>query len=154
MPLWKDQTWPRNQDKSASGKSGAVHETRLPSLELSKSEWLNVSASVFTNANPNLTKNPQLPSVDDPRRIQVAVTTLISDLNAAPTPTAPIEETAAAFRAQLSEVIREIGRYDATPEATTRIVQASNIAAKVGQAHKVAIEDYLGSAVSRLLGAF
>ena len=24
MPLWKDQTWPRNQDKSASGKSGAV----------------------------------------------------------------------------------------------------------------------------------
>ena len=26
MPLWKDQTWPRNQDKSASGKSGAVHQ--------------------------------------------------------------------------------------------------------------------------------
>ena len=23
--LWKDQTWPRNQDKSASGKPGAVH---------------------------------------------------------------------------------------------------------------------------------
>lgn len=129
-------------------------EARLPELEKSRDNWITVSASVFTSANPNLNESPELPSTEEVRRIQEVATALISDLSTVPTPTARIEETAGAFRASLSEVIREIGRYDATPEATTRIVQASQIAADVGEDHRSAIEDYLGSTVRRLFGAF
>tara|TARA_R110002072_G_scaffold13130_1_gene55484 strand:+ start:37 stop:351 length:315 start_codon:yes stop_codon:yes gene_type:complete len=34
MLLWKDQIWPRNQDKSASGKQGAVHMSWQTVMEL------------------------------------------------------------------------------------------------------------------------
>ena len=128
-------------------------EARLPELEESRGNWVSTSASVFTGANPNLNESSELPSTDEVRRIQEAATALISALGTVPTPTARIEETAGAFRAGLSEVIREIGRYDATPEATTRIVQASQIAADVGETHRSAIENYLGSTVRRLFGA-
>jgi hypothetical protein len=129
-------------------------EQRLPELEENRDEWLSVSATIFTDANPNLSQNPELPSIEDVRNIQETVTALISYLNSVPTPTGPIEQTTTAFRASLSEVIREIGRYDATAEATTRIVQASNIAARVGGYHRAAVEDYLGSTYHRLIGSF
>lgn len=128
-------------------------EARLPELEESRSQWLSVSASVFTDANPNLSESPELPSIEDVRRIQETITALISDLSTVPTPTAPIEETTTAFKTRLSEVVREIGRYDATAEATARMVQASQMAAEVGEAHRSAVEDYLGSTVRRLFGA-
>lgn len=128
-------------------------EARLPELEESRDNWVTTSASVFTRANANLAESPGLPSTEEARRIQEAVTALISELNTVPTPTARIEDTAGAFRSRLSAVILEIGRYDATPEATTRIIQASQKAADFGEKHRSAIEDYLGSTFRRLLGA-
>lgn len=129
-------------------------EQKLPNLEESRDAWLSVSATILADANPNLSENPELPSIEDVRNIQEAITALISDLSSVPTPTESIEQTTTAFRASLSEVIREIGRYDATAEATTRIVQASQIAAKIGDNHRIAVENYLGSTVHRLFGAF
>lgn len=128
-------------------------EARLPELEESRDNWVTTSASFFTNANLNLSESPELPSTEEVRRIQETVTALISDLNTVPTPTVRIEETAGTFRSRLSQVILEIGRYDETPEATTRIVQASQKAADVGEKHRSAIEDYLGSTLRRLFGA-
>ena len=55
-------------------------------------------------------------------------------------PTDPVEETDAEFQARLPEMIREIGHYDATAEATKRIVQASQIAAAVGETHRSFVE--------------
>lgn len=128
-------------------------EARLPELESSRDNWIATSASVFTEVNPNLNENPRLPATNDVRRIQEAATTLISDLSTVPTPTARIKQTAGKFRESLSDVILEIGRYDATPEATTRVVQASQVAANIGETHRAAIEDYLGSTLSRLVGS-
>ena len=128
-------------------------ETRLPKLDEKIDRWTIVAAPIFSDANPNLSENPELPSIEDVREIQQVVTALISELNSVPTPTASIEETNTAFRARLTEVIREIGRYDATAEATTRIVEASQLAADVGKAHRNSLDDYLNSAFDRLFSA-
>lgn len=129
-------------------------EDRLPAFEKSRGIWIDETASTFSEANPNLAEAPLLPSRVDVREIQENVTNLISNLSAVPTPTQSIETAAEDFQRRLSDVVREIGRYDGTAEAVTRIVYANNEAAKAGGAHKQEIEDYLGSAMKRLLGAF
>ena len=139
----------------ASYKDIAVRmEDRLPTFEDSLDTWIKETAAAFSEANPSLSESPRLPSRAEVRKLQENITTLISSLNAVPTPTQPIENAAENFQGRLSDVIREIGQYDGTPEAFTRIVYTSNEAAKAGGAHNQAIEHYLGSATNRLLGAF
>ena len=129
-------------------------EERLPAFEESLGTWIEETATTFSKANPNLSESPRLPSRVDVREIQENVTNLISNLNAVPTPTQSIENAAADFQRRLADIVREIGRYDGTAEASTRIVYASNEAAKAGGAHNQEIENYLGSTLKRLLGAF
>lgn len=129
-------------------------EERLPSFEESLDTWIKESAATFSEANPKLSEAPRLPSGDEVRKLQENVTALISKLNTVPTPTQRIEDAAENFGRHLSDIIREIGRYDRTAEALTRIVYTSNEAAKAGASHNQEIEHYLGSAMNRLLGAF
>lgn len=129
-------------------------EERLPSFEESLEKWIKESAETFSAANPNLSETPRLPSGDEVRKLQESLTALISKLNTVPTPTHSIEDAAENFQRHLSDVILEIGRYDRTAEALTRVVYASNEATKAGASHNQEIEHYLGSALNRLLGAF
>ena len=129
-------------------------EERLPAFEESLDTWIKETATTFSEANPDLSESPRLPSRVDVREIQENVTNLISNLNAVPRPTQSIENAAADFHRRLSDIVREIGRYDGTAEATTKIVYASNEAARAGDAHNQEIENYLGSTLKRLLGAF
>lgn len=139
----------------ASYKDIAVRmDDRLPAFEQSLSTWIEETAKTFSEANPNLLEEPRLPSREAVREMQENVTRLISNLNAVPTPTRDIENASTEFRMRLLGVVREIGGYDGTADGTTRIVHASNEAAISGRAHNQAIENYLGSAVNRLLGAF
>ena len=129
-------------------------EERLPAFEESLDTWIKETATTFSEANPDLSESPRLPSRVDVREIRENVTNLISNLNAVPRPTQSIENAAADFHRRLSDIVREIGRYDGTAEATTKIVYASNEAARAGDAHNQEIENYLGSTLKRLLGAF
>lgn len=129
-------------------------EERLPAFEESLGTWIEETATTFSEANPNLSETPSLPSRVDVREIQKNVTNLISNLNTVPTPTRKIKNAAEDFQRSLSDVVREIGRYDGTAEAFTRVVYANNEAAKAGGTHNQEIENYLGSAINRLLGAF
>lgn len=126
---------------------------RLPAFEQNVDTWIEKTAKTFSEANTNLSNEPRLPSIEDVRNIQENVTSLISGLNNVPTPTQGIENTSIEFRLRLSSIVREIGRYDSTPEAVTRIVYASHEAAKAGGAHNKQIEDYFGSTVRRLWGS-
>jgi hypothetical protein len=128
-------------------------DERLPAFEESVDTWITETAKTFSEANSNLSDQAKLSSREDLLQIQENVTKLISQLNTIPTPTQNIENAATNFRVSLSNIIREIGRYDNTPEALTRIVIANNDAALVGGTHKQEIEDYLGSTISRLLGS-
>lgn len=129
-------------------------EERLPAFETSLATWIEETSKTFSEANPNLSENPRLPSREDVREMQENVTNLISNLNAVPTPTRSIKNAADDFQHNLSSVVREIGRYDGTAESSTRIVYASNRAAIAGGTHNKEIENYLGSALKRMLGAF
>lgn len=129
-------------------------EARLPAFEKSLATWIKETAETFSESNPNLSDTPSLPSRSDVRDIQENVTSLISNLNSVPTPTKRIERESEDFRNKLSNVVREIGLYDSTAEATLRVVYSNNEAAKAGAKHSQAIEDYLGSALIRLLGSF
>lgn len=127
---------------------------RLPAFELTVGTWIEETSKTLSEANSNLSNEPRLPSRDDVRKIQENVTSLISALNSVPTPTREIENSAAEFKSRLSNIVREIGRYDGTSDALTRIVYENNEAAKAGGAHNQKIEAYLGSTIKRLLGAF
>ena len=129
-------------------------EERLPAFEESRRIWIKETAKNYSEANPNLSETARLPSRVDARELQKNVTNLISILNTVPTPTQSIENAATDFQRHLSDVVREIGRYDGTAEAYTIIVYSSNEASRAGGAHKQEIENYLGSTMKRLLGAF
>ena len=127
---------------------------RLPKYENSVNEWIEETVGIFSQANINISDDPRLPSKNDVRKIQEAATKLITQLNSVPTPTSQIERSAADFRIKLNDIVREVGRYDGTPEAATKILRVSNKASEAGSEHKHAIERYLGSALSRLIGSF
>lgn len=129
-------------------------EARLPAFEDSLGTWIEETSETFSEANSRISETPRLPSKVDIREMQENVTNLITSLNSVPTPTRSIENAAANFQRKLSNIVREIGSYDGTAEATTRIVFANNEAAKAGSVHNQEVEDYLGSATKRLFGAF
>lgn len=129
-------------------------EARLPAFEESLGAWIDVTAKTFSNANPNFSNEARLPSQEEIRELQESLTRLISHLNAVPTPTRRIEDAAGVFRQYLSNVLREVGRYDGSAEGMTRVVIASQQATSAGAKHNHEIERYLGSALKRLLGAF
>jgi hypothetical protein len=59
MPLWKDQTWPPNQDKLASGKQGAVQWVSGSTYKLWISskmnlDWIEQTYIKGTTGQPSL----------------------------------------------------------------------------------------------------
>ena len=129
-------------------------ENRLPAFEERLDTWLEEITATFPKANPDFSESHHLPSRADVREIQENVTDLILGLNVVPTPTQGIENAAADFHLRLSEIIREIGRYDGTAEAFTGIASASHEAVRAGSAYNQEIDSYLGSRLKRLFGAF
>ena len=127
-------------------------EKKLPAFERSRSAWVKATVEVFSSANPR-SENPSLPSDADIRRIRDSITGLITSLNTVPTPTNRIEYAADRFKVSLSEVVRELGNYNGSPEATTRIVEFSQTAAQLGETHRIEVEDYLGGTVRQLAGS-
>ena len=64
----------------------------LTQYQESQSVWVELSRGIFSDANPNLSTDPHLPTVEDVKSIQVATTNLMSKLSAIPTPTGGIEK--------------------------------------------------------------
>lgn len=127
-------------------------DSHLPIYQDARTAWIGRSETVFTEVNSNNPK-AKLPSVAETNQIRKEVSTLVNALNSVPTPTDAISDAAAKFRMQLYDIVREIGRYDGSPEAFTKIVVASQDAAIVGRAYENTVEEYMGSTVKRLVGA-
>lgn len=128
-------------------------DSRLTNYQESQSLWIELSKNIYSNANPRLSPNPHLPSIEDVKKIQDATTSLIAQLNSVPTPNKKIEREAMNYRRKLNDIILEIGRYDETAESTLKIIRASNEAAAAGEKHRHEVERYMGSAIKRLWGS-
>ena len=114
----------------------------FPVFEEHLDTWHEETATTFPTANPDLSRSSHLPSMADVREVQEDVTHLILNLDALPMLSYDVKTAAADFRLRLSDIVREIDRYDGTAEAFTRVVHASDKAVVAGDAYNQEIESW------------